>query len=45
MRQKKNKITEVLILGLWPLGVRDQSGGETGDCRGLLSSTVAEDTT
>lgn len=46
MRQEENRIHQVLIiLGLWPLGVRDQSGGETGNCCGLLSSIVAEDTT
>lgn len=43
--KRKRRFTEVLIPGLWPLGVWDQSGGETGDCSGLLSSTVAEDTT
>ena len=34
----------MLIPGLWPLGIWDQPGGETGNCRGLLSPTVAEDT-
>lgn len=42
--KRKTRSTEVLTLGLWFLGIWDQSRGETGDCRGLLSSTVAEDT-
>lgn len=43
--KRETRFIDVLIPGLWPLGVRDQSGGETGNCCGLLSSTVAEDTT
>lgn len=37
------RITELLLLpGLCPSGVWDQSGGENGNCCGLLSSPSAE---